>query len=163
MGWLRKRRDEGDGSERGQQIEAPNDSEKAWVETNLGLARELVSASGGRAPDSGSPAPAALDAAFAAWFGQWHVGSAEGDDPNVFINAFGIAFGQRLIDDLALRWAVVTDADGTELAVHGQPGDLLVFPANAVAKRFTAGETGFFEPLYDGIRSEVERLRSGLS
>jgi hypothetical protein len=55
---------------------------------------------------------------------------------------------------------VVTDKHGTEIAVHGQPGDLLVFPPNLVAKRFERGETHLLEPIYQGIVQQVAELRS---
>lgn len=108
----------------------------------------------------GTPDPAALDDAYAAWFQDWS-GQAPGEqeDPNVFVNAFGLAFGQYLVDTLKLGWAVATDEHGTEIAVHGQPGDVLVFPPNLVAKRFERSETQFFQPVYEEMRRQVEALR----
>lgn len=139
-------------------IQQPNEAELEWVADNLGLARELVAAHTGASSDR-LELPA-LDASYAAWFDDWsRQPEGERDDPNVFINAYGIAFGQHLVDTLDLRWAIVTDEHGTEIAVHGQPGDVLVFPPNLVAKRFERGETDFFQPVYDGIRSQVEELR----
>ena len=56
-------------------------------------------------------------------------------DANTLVNALGIAFGQHLADGLELRWVIATDEFGTDLAVFGEPGDLMMFPANMLAKR----------------------------
>jgi hypothetical protein len=82
-----------------------------------------------------------LDAAYLAWFKQ-HI--RETEDPNPIINSFGLSFGQYLVDNLSLNWVVVSDEQGTEIAVHGQPGNILVFPPNLVAKRYVQGKTDFF-------------------
>ena len=75
------------------------------------------------------------------------------------INVLRAGVRQVLVDELGLDWAVVTDKHGTEIAVHGQPGDLLVFPPNLVAKRFERGETHFLEPIYQGIAEQAAELR----
>jgi hypothetical protein len=142
-----------------QTIEPPNESERDWIETNLGLARELVAAYTGSRPP-GTPDASALDDAYAAWLADWRgQPPSERDDPNIFVNAFGLAFGQCLADALELSWAVATDDAGTEIAVHGQPGDVLVFPPNLVGKRFERGETHFFAPVLEEIRGQVQALR----
>jgi hypothetical protein len=128
-----------------------------WVESNLGVARALVAAYTGREQEA-LPNVELLDEVYAAWRAEWlRQPSGERDDPNVYINAIGLAFGQALVDELGLQWAVVTDDYGTEIAVHGQPGDVLVFPPNLVAKRFETGETGFLAPVFNEI---VDRVRS---
>ena len=116
-------------------IEPPNDAEAEWVRTNVMGVRE---AAGGRQPPrrstsstpagsrSGRPSPRRM-------------GGSEPDDQRL---RAGVR--QVLVDELGLDWAVVTDKHGTEIAVHGQPGDLLVFPPNLVAKRFERGETHFW-------------------
>lgn len=55
--------------------------------------------------------------------------------------------------------AAATDEHGTDLALHGQPGDVLIHPTNATAKRVVADEAGFFTPLLTAMRSSVEELR----
>jgi hypothetical protein len=141
----------------GQQIDAPTEAELAWVESNLGVARALAAAYTGGEQEA-LPDVQLLDEIYAAWRAEWlQQASGERDDPNVYINAIGLAFGQALVDELGLHWAVVSDEHGTEIAVHGQPGDILVFPPNLVAKRFETGETGFLAPVFNEI---VERVRS---
>ncbi|GAA5122471.1 hypothetical protein [Haloechinothrix salitolerans] len=55
----------------------------------------------------------------------------------------------------ALRWVDASDALGTEIAVHGQPGDILLYPTNIVAKRWVAHEYGFLPTL---VAAALERL-----
>ena len=134
-----------------QKIEAPTDTERDWVRANVELARDLT---------GGELTPEALDAAYARWLEQWlTTPEDQRDDPNLYVNAFGLGFGQLLVDELGLEWAVVSDELGTEIAVHGQPGDVLVFPPNLVGKRLESGETGFFAPLFAAIRGRVTELR----
>ena len=132
--------------------EPPNDAEAEWVRTNVMGVREAA---------GGELTPAQIDELYAGWFEEWAAKPEEHrEDPNPMINAFGLAFGQVLVDELGLDWAVVTDKHGTEIAVHGQPGDLLVFPPNLVAKRFERGETHFLEQIYQGISEQVAELRN---
>jgi hypothetical protein len=72
------------------------------------------------------------------------------------VHVVGLAFGQRLVDDLGMRWVVASDEYGTEMAVHHPLGDTLVYPANLVAKRWESRETGFLRPLYDGVRARLQ-------
>src|SRR4051794_15252064 len=129
-----------------QRIEDPTRAELEWAAGYVALAAEMVAA---RHLGAGAGAPGVdeLDALWAA-----RLAAPQGvEDPNDLINAVGLAFGQRLVDDLGLRWVVVSDEFGTELATHAAPGDLLVFPANLVAKRWESRETGFLRPVYDGV------------
>jgi hypothetical protein len=104
-----------------QEILEPNESELNWIGACLRVARSTIQTF---APEQGEEVtPKALDAAFCAWLTQH---DPQREDPNPFINAFGISFGQYLADHLGLRWVVVRDGNGTELAVHGQPGDIMV-------------------------------------
>ncbi len=133
----------------GRRIETPNAAELRWLAENLDRLRAFA-----RKPAGHRFSLAELDAAYCEW-----IGSRGEDDPNPMINAFGAAFGQHLVDHLAMTWSVVTDGHGTEMAVCGQPGDILVFPLNLVAKRFVAKEAGFFESLYIAMARDIEALR----
>ncbi|WP_144996206.1 DUF3806 domain-containing protein [Polystyrenella longa] len=73
----------------------------------------------------------------------------------MFINAFGIAFGQCLIEELGFDWVVASDEHGTEMAVHRKQNDAVVFPLNLVAKRYVNGETEFFVPVFDDIKGQL--------
>jgi hypothetical protein len=140
-------------------ITLPNDAERRWLTAQLVRAQHLAGQHGDAA-HAASPSLAALDRA-------WVAGSAElrvsGGDPNPLIQAIGIALGQRLVDRLGLAWVVATDGFGTELAVHGEPGDVLVYPLNLVAKRWERGtEEPFLEALYESMESDVVRIQKGL-
>jgi hypothetical protein len=143
-----------------QKIETPNQSELEWVQGNLKVASALVAAYTGKTDETAAPGLRDLDEVYARWYEDWVAPAPEHrEDPNPYINAVGIAFGQRLVDDLGLRWAVVTDEHGTEIAVHGEPGDILVFPPNLVAKRFERGEIGFLGSVYEEIAQQVREVR----
>ena len=135
-----------------QKIEPPNAGEVEWVRANAYTGDEQAAL----------PDLALLDEIFESWLAEWlEQPESEREDPNPYINAIGMAFGQRLVDELGLEWAVVSDERGVEIAVHGQPGDILVFPPNLVAKRFETGETGFLAPTYEAIAQEIRHLRQG--
>lgn len=134
-----------------QKIEPPNESELAWVAAHVDAVKEAT---------GGEVSVGALDELYAGWYEEWAAKPEESrEDPNDMINAVGLTFGQALVDGAGLEWAVVTDEHGTEIAVHGQPGDVLLFPPNLVAKRFERGETRFLEAIYDGIAAQVAELR----
>jgi hypothetical protein len=134
-----------------QKIEPPNESELEWVRAHVDAVRQAT---------GGDVSPAALDELYAGWYDEWAAQPEESrPDPNDMINAVGLSFGQALVDGVGLDWAIVTDDHGTEIAVHGHPGDILVFPPNLVAKRFERGETGFLQMVYDGIAAQVAELR----
>lgn len=135
-----------------QRIEPPNEDEQAWIAENLEFAKRIVATcSGGTTLN-----PESLDRALVAWSSQ---SEAERIEPNDLVNILGIAFGQYLVEDLRLDWAVVTDEHGTELAVHGEPSDILVFPAAVVAKRIDRAEGAFFKDLYQQLSLDIGRLR----
>lgn len=91
-------------------------------------------------------------------FQNW-AGSPQGSrvDPNDLINILGTVFGEHLVRRTTARWVVATDSSGTELAVHHAATDLLVYPANAVAKRWVANESGaFIRAMADEVARRVE-------
>jgi len=137
-----------------QTIEPLNEDEIAWVAQNLKLAKTIV---GTHIPGAQATLePRSLDNAFLGWSEK---DQGETVDANTLVNALGIAFGQYLVDRLGMRWVVVSDEAGTDLAVHGSPGDILIFPTSAVAKRVASGEGPFFEELSRRMSADVERLR----
>ena len=66
--------------------------------------------------------------------------------------------GQYFVDDIGLEWKVVTDDQGTDIAVHGEPGEALVFPISFVAKRYVSRQTHFFVMLYSEMRKDIEKF-----
>jgi hypothetical protein len=134
-------------------------SELEWIRGRLYEVRQLAPIDG--ADDDDGLSPEDLDAGFEAWMRDWMMTPQRvRSSASPAVKAFSVAFGQILVDRLSLEWALVTDQNTTDLAVRGQPGDIVLFPARLVAKRFEARATGFFRPLYDSIREQVAQVRS---
>ena len=74
---------------------------------------------------------------------------------NVLINAIGIAFGQHLANSSALTWVIATDTRGSDLALYRENSEVLIYPANAVAKRIVAEERRFVESLHSAMTSDI--------
>jgi hypothetical protein len=130
--------------------------EEALLQTQLDGAKKFVDAF---SPDDAAEplSVGALDRAFAEWL------SAGATDPSQItaaINAVGAAFGQFLIQGLGLRWVMVSDANGTEAAVHGLPGkgDVLIFPQSLVAKRYEKREMYFLVRSYHSISQHIRMI-----
>lgn len=139
-----------------QKIEPLNESEAGWIKIQLENASKFVE--GFSPEDAEYPLTlGALDRAFASW-----IASKPNDTAliNAVINYVGIAFGQALVDGIGLNWVVSTDEQGSELAVYGFPerGDVLVYPANFVAKRWERRETNFLEKAYEQIGQDVRTV-----
>jgi hypothetical protein len=141
-----------------QKIDAPSEKEQAWIEEQLQNATEFVSALSPE--DSGEPLTlGALDRAFARWMATEATDNAA--EANRIINSVGIAFGRHLVESLGLRWVIATDQHGSDLAVFGLPGtgDVLVYPANFVAKRWERRETNFLEGAFGRIERQLDSFR----
>jgi hypothetical protein len=138
------------------QIASLNAKEAAWIKTQLENASKFVE--GFSPQDSERPLTLpALDRAFAAWVASE---PSEEDLINAVINYVGTAFGQALVDGIGLKWVIATDEHGSDLAVHAFPerGDVLVYPANFVAKRWERRETNFLENAYEQIGHDVRAV-----
>jgi hypothetical protein len=162
-------------------IEPLTADKQAWINGRIEEARKFVDAFSPE--DAGEPIMLpVLDRAFAAWvegegkgvgnllceapFGPFRQKVPDPFSPAAVIDVVGVAFGQILVNALDLRWVVHTTQQGSELAVHGLPGegDVLVFPQELVAKRRQKGETGFLHPAYQNIARHIKvlkRARSG--
>jgi hypothetical protein len=101
----------------------------------------------------------ALDRAFSKWM---NTRPRDMDDVNGVINAVGIAFGSILVEKQGFTWTSVEYEQGTDLAVRALPnaGDILVFPANFVAKRWDRKETDFLVGASEQIARQVEKVRA---
>lgn len=131
-----------------------SDAERGWVVQQIAAAAALAKVHLGR--DEPLPSLETLAATFSRW------AASPGDqrqDANAVVLALGTAFGQHLVDGLGLRWVIVSDEHGTDIAVHGQPGDMLMFPISSTAKRCETGDFGFFPLLYAAMRDDVTRRR----
>ena len=139
-----------------QRIDPLNENETAWIKTQLENASKFVEGFSQAGAEKPLTLPA-LDRAFAAWIASE---PTETDLINAVINYVGIAFGQALVDGIGLKWVIATDDQGSDLAVHGFPGsgDVLVYPANFVAKRWARRETDFLEKAYQQIGCDVRAV-----
>ena len=65
-----------------------------------------------------------------------------------------------LLLNFPLRWVIATDKQGSDLAVYGLPGkgDVLLYPANLVAKRWERRETPFLEKCYQETAVRIQAL-----
>lgn len=104
-----------------------NDDEKQWIQE---LIQPLV--------DGGvAGTPQELSDYFSFAQADWHdTPESERPDPSPMINAFGAAVGVMLADETGLAWKVGTDDEGTDLALCDASYDFVVWPINAVAKRW---------------------------
>jgi Domain of unknown function (DUF3806) len=139
-----------------QKISELTDSERTWISAQLEGAIRFIDRFSPH--DAGQPLSlAGLDRAFAAWIAS---GPTDVQAINETINFVGIAFGRRLVEDVGLKWVIATDQYGSDLAVHGLPGtgDVLIYPANFVAKRWERRETNFLESSFRDIERDVAEL-----
>ena len=92
-------------------------------------------------------------------FDSWRQAAPDArSDPNMSINIVGTALGEHLVRSAGMLWVVATDDSGTELAVRHPATNALVYPANAVAKRWVGGESGSFVP---AMSAHIRSLNSG--
>ena len=133
-------------------------AEEEWIQRQLAGAHQLVETFS--PPNASKPLTlAALDRAFAAW-----LKSETASDlsvANQVINQVGVAFGRQLVENLGLRWVIATDDNGSELAVYGLDGhgDVLIYPANLVAKRWERREAPFLEESFRRIAEDIEQIK----
>ena len=142
------------------EFEELRDSEVLWIKDQTEAAVGFVDKySPG---DAGQPLTLdALDRAFSVWLISE---SPETDEVNAVINAVGIAFGSFLVRDAGFSWTVATDEHGCEMAVLALPGqaDVLVYPANFVAKRWERREASFLAASFAKIDNETKNLAEKL-
>jgi len=138
-----------------QKIDSLNEKEVDWLQSQREGASKFVKEFS--PSDSEMPLTlGALDRAFANWMSS----DPRPESINDGITYVGIAFGQTLVDGLGLNWVFATDDQGTDLAVYGLPGrgDVLIYPANFVAKRWERRETNFLEWSYEQIAADIRAL-----
>ncbi|MCU1370750.1 MAG: hypothetical protein JWO77_1944 [Ilumatobacteraceae bacterium] len=130
-------------------------AESQWRGQQLEAARRLVE----RYCDTSQmpPSLASLDDAVEAWFADH---ADDRPDVNDLVNAVGVGLGHHLVSATGLTWVMATDDAGTELAIHGEPGDVLVHPCNLVAKRIVTGETGFVGPVHDELVARIRAIQA---
>lgn len=137
-------------------LEPLTDAEYQWIEYQLSAGVEFVS---NYAPEYEEVSLEALDAGWEAWL------STEVSDVNEInqaINCVGITFGSVLVATGEFEWCIATDEEGTDLVIRALPdqGDVLVYPANFVAKRWESKVTNFLVSSYYNTMQVVEEMRA---
>jgi len=135
-----------------------NEGERRHLDDLLGAAQVLVSHRGFDVSDGELPTLAQLDQCFDSWAVEPVASRVHAND---VVNAFGAVLGAHLCGRLGLRWILVRDEYGTDFAVHGDPGDTLIFPIDATAKRLDRGETRFFEAFTEAMVRHVREIQGG--
>lgn len=150
MAWFK--RDRRDRYENSPKLEPVTEAEERWISDNLALLADAgVDHTDARR----------LGALYDAQLGEWEPGGENvGQDPNPTINLIGLGLGEHLVRRAGLRWVVATDETGSEIAIHGDPGDILVYPTNAVAKRWVTGVYGFLPEFANEIARRIAEVRA---
>jgi hypothetical protein len=139
------------------EIRQVTDTELRWISNQLEAGRGFVAR---YAPEYAGKdlGLEALDAAWSSWMA---TSPTDTSDINNAINTIGISFGSLLIDSGEFKWCIAKDDWGTDLAVHALPerGDVLVYPANFVSKRWEDRTTDFLANGFLQILDHVCNLR----
>lgn len=91
-------------------------------------------------------------------------GAVRGDarratDAGPVVNLVGAAVGQLLVERLDLRWVNVTDKRGTRLGLYGDAKKTVVFPLDAVARRWDGGSTSLAQYVAETVAT-IQKLRA---
>ena len=133
-----------------QLIVAPDAGQRRWIAEQLAVLQ-----------DFGVPvAFAALEECFDEQHAEWHA-TAGNDrfDAEGAIAAIGVGWGQALVDGLGLHWAIVHDRTGTDLAVVGDPGAIVLYPVGSIAKRWHDPE-GSLDGMGEWLIEQVRGVRA---
>jgi hypothetical protein len=138
------------------QISSLNAAEDAYLKQRLGEApafiRRFSPGDAGREVTLDS-----MDRAFAAWLSS---NPQSADEINQTINVVGAVLGDALCREAGFAWVIASDEYGTDLAVMALPGegDVLVYPANFVAKRWERREAGFLAASCKTIAADTKAI-----
>jgi hypothetical protein len=125
--------------------------QQLWLQTNLLVAREIVTLHQGS--EAQVVEPRLLDRAFASWLNGKTLSRTS---PQEIANALGAAFGDYLVRTLDMRWVVATDENGTAFALRHEAGETMVFPVQSVLKRIETRQSGFFFDIARVVKSRLE-------
>jgi hypothetical protein len=79
-------------------------------------------------------------------------------DPHAITNRIGLALGQYVADQARLDWTVATDEHGTEIALHRERGNVLIYPTNLVAQHWAAHALNTLPALARDMIVTVEQI-----
>jgi hypothetical protein len=133
-------------------IEPLTDDEVVWVRTTIaGLSEQDVRA--GDIDDLGRH----YDELLTEWL---RLREPDRPDPAGVVNQIGLAFGQYVADHTDLEWAVATDQQGPDIALHRPRSDgaVVVYPTDMVSKRWQAEEMHMLPALARTTIDTVSRI-----
>jgi len=93
-----------------------------------------------------------LDLAFASWL---HSKEVPKEKDERVIRMVGAAYGRYCIDRLGLRWAVVKDERGTDMALVRENPTARSFPFSAVQYRIEDKKADFICALYESLAYSI--------
>lgn len=128
-------------------------AERAWIAEELRRAEDFVKRYAGAAEVTIET----LEMAWQPWISS---DEKDVDAINGVINAVGVAFGNALTAVTPLQWVIASDDKSSELALLAFPGkaDVLIFPANLVAKRWEKKESTFLSSMYSAVVAQVDMI-----
>ena len=137
-----------------QQISELDDGQRDWLDQLLATAAE-------QGIDTDVDRLAAF---FEEYRSEWFaMPEAERPDPNPLITVCGAAMGRLLADELRLRWVVLHDDLGTDLAlvdIDPQPMQATFFPLELVGRRWTDDEPDDLAPIFHTLAGQVREMRA---
>jgi hypothetical protein len=138
-------------------IQPITDAEHRWITSHIEAGRDFVS----RYASQHTYEEFNLEALDAAWSAWMATSPTNTDDINHAINCIGIPFGHLLVQTGDFAWCIASDDWGTDLAVRALPdrGDILVYPADFVSKRWERSTTDFLVDAFPEIMEQVSRTR----
>ena len=132
-----------------------SDAEIRYVSEQIARAHEFALALDPQA-EGVRPSLESLDRAFEKYLAT----GGEPSNANEVIQAVGAVFGTELVENLGFQWVIATDEYGTDLAVLARPGrgDVAIFPAEFVAKRYERSEAPFLVAASAEIREHLRQI-----
>ena len=99
-----------------------------------------------------------LDLVFEAWLRSSRL---EKEAESEIIRMLGAAYGQYCIERLGVRWAVIKDEHGTDLALVRENPTARGFPFSSIQYRIEDKETNFLYALYASLKHLIEESKRG--
>jgi hypothetical protein len=137
-------------------IKSISEAEAQWIQEQMRAGAQFVAEFTNQTGSVDSLAD--LDAAWAAWM---DTSPTDLEDINHAINCTGIPFGSLLVGTGQFSWCIASDEWGTDLAVRALPdrGDVLVYPADFVSKRWESRTTDFLADAFPQILEHVAKTK----
>jgi hypothetical protein len=132
-----------------------SEAKARYVSEQLARAHDFALALDPRA-EGVRPSLESLDRAFENYLAT----GGEPSDADEVTQAVGAAFGARLVEALGFQWVIATDEYGADLAVLARSGrgDVTIFPAEFVAKRYERREAPFLVAAFDEISQHLREI-----